>query len=464
MRAMPGVDLTLPSYALRVITALETAGFESWAVGGWVRDALLGRAGHDVDITTSATWRQSAEVLRAAGICVHETGITHGTVTALCEGKPVEVTTYRVEGSYSDLRHPDKVRFVRDVRDDLARRDFTINAIAYHPLRGLLDPYGGQDDLKKGVIRAVGDPSQRFGEDALRVLRAVRFACRLGFRVDPPTQKALISCAPELDAIASERIGQEMDGIVRTGRADWALLHETDVMQAAIPELGALRGFDQRSPYHAYDALEHTARVCRGCEEFEGGVVSPELRWAALLHDIAKPQTFSIDETGRGHFFGHPRVGATVAQKIMRRLSLPNDLIRPVCMLVRMHDHVVVATPRSVRRTLRKFELACPGRAISLSYQLLDLKRADAVSKVASAAGYAVELDKVSAALRREVAAGAPVSIRDLAVDGADVMREMKIDQGPAIGLVLDTLLAAVINDGVPNDRNVLLSYLRARA
>ena len=140
MRAMPGVDLTLPSYALRVITALETAGFESWAVGGWVRDALLGRAGHDVDITTSATWRQSAEVLRAAGICVHETGIAHGTVTALCEGKPVEVTTYRVEGSYSDLRHPDKVRFVRDVRDDLARRDFTINAIAYHPLRGLLDP------------------------------------------------------------------------------------------------------------------------------------------------------------------------------------------------------------------------------------------------------------------------------------------------------------------------------------
>ncbi len=463
MHVLPEGELCLPGYAMRIITLLESAGFEAWAVGGWVRDALLGQAGHDVDVASSATWQQCEDTLHAAGIEVHRTGVAHGTVTAVCEGNPVEVTTYRVEGAYSDRRHPDEVRFVRDIHEDLGRRDFTINAMAYHPSRGLLDPYGGRADLKAGLIRAVGDPYLRFGEDALRVLRAVRFACRFRFEVERTTQSALNACASELAAVSPERIGQELDGIVRTGRAGWALLNETDAMAAAIPELSALRGFDQRSPYHAYDALEHTARVCRSCEEFEGGVVQPELRWAALLHDIAKPCTYSVDDTGRGHFFGHPRVGAAMTREIMRRLALPSALIRPVCMLVRMHDHVVVPTPRSVRRTLRKFAAVCPGRAVSLTYQLLDLKRADAVSKVASAAPYAIELDGVSSAVRREVSKGAPVNIGELAVDGEDVMRELHIEPGPAVGLALDTLLAAVTDDDMPNDRAVLLSYLHDR-
>ena len=221
VRVVPAYPV--PDYGLRVLRALEDAGFEAWVVGGWVRDALLGAPMHDVDVTTSAPWQETERVLRAAGIEVHETGTAHGTVTAVVEGMPVEVTTYRVEGTYSDRLHPDEVRFVRDVREDLARRDFTVNAMAYHPDRGLLDLFGGREDLSRGVVRAVGDPYRRFEEDALRVLRAVRFACRLGFEVEPRTQAALVACAPELDGIARERVGQEMDGIVASGRVSWAL-------------------------------------------------------------------------------------------------------------------------------------------------------------------------------------------------------------------------------------------------
>ena len=269
----------LPAYALQVVGALEAAGHEAWVVGGWVRDALLGRPGHDVDVTTSAPWQETARVLRAAGIEVHETGTAHGTVTAVVDGRPVETTTYRVEGAYSDRRHPDEVRFVTDVREDLARRDFTVNAMAFHPRRGLLDPFGGKKDLAARVIRAVGEPRRRFEEDALRVLRAVRFACRLDAAIEPATQEALLACAPELDQIARERIGQEMDGILSTGRAAWALRHEFPVLAAAIPELAPMAGFDQKSPYHAHDVLEHTARVCAGVEEFAGGGASQALRW-----------------------------------------------------------------------------------------------------------------------------------------------------------------------------------------
>ncbi len=240
----------LPGYARTVLVALEAAGFEAWVVGGWVRDALLGRPGHDVDVTTSAPWQETARVLRAAGAAVHETGTAHGTVTAVLGGRPVEVTTYRVEGRYSDRRHPDEVRFVTDVREDLARRDFTVNALAFHPARGLLDPFDGEKDLASHVIRAVGEPKRRFAEDALRVLRAVRFACRLRARIDSATQAALVACAPGLAEIASERIGQELSGILATGRVAWALRHEFAVLAAAVPELAPMAGFDQKSPYH----------------------------------------------------------------------------------------------------------------------------------------------------------------------------------------------------------------------
>ena len=452
-----GLAYDLPSHALSVLSALEGAGYEAWAVGGWVRDALAGAPAHDVDVTTSAPWQESERVLKAAGFAVHETGTAHGTVTAVVGGEPIEVTTYRVEGTYSDHRHPDEVRFVTDVREDLARRDFTINAMAYHPERGLLDPFGGKEDLARHVIRAVGEPAARFEEDALRVLRAVRFAARMGFTVEERTHEALIAAAPSLANIAQERIGQELDGIIASGRMAWALLAETEVLCAAVPEITAMVGFDQHSPFHAYTVLEHTARVCRAVEEFTAGVPAHALRWAALLHDIAKPVTFTLDDKGRGHFYGHPREGAKMAEAIMRRLALPKELVAQTVVLVRLHDHYMMPTPRSIRRTLVKLEKACPGHAYALIYQLIDLKRSDAVSKVPSAAHYAVEVDALTSAARREIRHRAPVKVSQLAISGRDVLETTGMAPGPDVGMVLDSLLNAVMNGEVDNEREALL-------
>ncbi|WP_455136824.1 CCA tRNA nucleotidyltransferase [Thermophilibacter sp.] len=451
----------LPGYAQAVLDALEAAGFEAWVVGGWVRDALLGRPGHDVDVTTSAPWRETARVLRATGAAVHETGAAHGTVTAVLDGRPVEVTTYRVEGRYSDRRHPDEVRFVTDVRADLARRDFTVNAMAFHPARGLLDPFGGEKDLAARVIRAVGEPRRRFEEDALRVLRAVRFACRLGARIEPATQAALEACAGELAGVASERVGQELDGILATGRAAWALRHEFAVLAAAVPELAPMAGFDQRSPYHAYDVLEHTARVCAGVEAFSGGEPGAALRWAALLHDVAKPACYSEDVSGRGHFFGHPEEGARVARRVMGRLAIPGEVTRAASALVLLHDFVIRPTAPSMRRMLVELEAAAPGQARQLAFSLLDLKRADAVAKAPGCRAYATELDEMAAVLRGELAAGAVWRVRDLAVGGADVIRERGVEPGPGVGMVLAQLLAAVMDGELPNERKELLAWLR---
>lgn len=449
-----------PDSALRVVRSLEDAGYEAWVVGGWVRDTLRGVPGHDVDVTTAAPWRETARVLHEAGMAVHETGTAHGTVTAVCAGVPIEVTTYRVEGSYSDHRHPDEVRFVTDVREDLARRDLTINAMAWHPDRGLLDPFGGARDLASGIIRTVGDPGARFGEDALRVLRAVRFSARMGFDVEPATQRALVAHAPDLADVASERIGQEVDAIVRAGKAGRVLFDQPEVMCAAIPELAPARGFEQRSVYHVYDVYEHIAHVCCAVEAFSAGLASPELRWAALLHDVAKPSTCSVDEAGHGHFFGHPHEGARMAGCVMRRMAIPAEVTVPATELVRLHDDRMPATAKAVRRLLGRLSHTCPGHETAVAFSLFDLRRADAVSKCPSAATWAVELDRYSKILRQEVLRGPVFGVRQLAVGGSDVMRACGMRPGPVVGMQLDMLLNAVMAGEVPNERQALLDWL----
>ena len=449
-----------PAYALRVLEVLEHAGHEAWIVGGWVRDALRGAPCHDVDITTSALWQDGARILREAGIVVHETGTAHGTITAVVDGRPVEVTTYRVEGTYSDHRHPDEVHFVRSVQEDLARRDFTINAMAYHPKRGLLDPFGGCEDLAAGVVRAVGDPRKRFAEDALRVLRAVRFACRMGFSIEADTHKALVEMAPLLGNIAQERIGQEVSGILESGRMGWALMHEPEVIGAAIPEVTDMQGFDQLSSWHVFDVMEHTAHVCNAVEAFTAGVASLRLRWAAFLHDIGKPATLSIDENGRGHFYGHPILGAIMAERIMKRLAIPGELTRGAVALVRYHDHIIRPTERSMRRVLAILDEECSGEAMTLAHELMDLKRADAVSKQIKCAWYAVELDEMDRILRSEESKGATVRVKDLAIGGRDVIEELGIDPGPMVGMALSQLLQAVIDGEVENTREALITEL----
>lgn len=449
-----------PHYARVVLEALEAAGYESWIVGGWVRDTLRGMRGHDIDICTQAPWQAGEKVLLEAGIAVHETGIKHGTLTAVVENHPVEVTTFRVEGRYLDHRHPEAVRFVDSVDEDLARRDFTVNALAWHPVRGLKDPFGGVEDLRQHRLRAVGVPDERFSEDALRILRAVRFAVRLNFEIEPRTQAALNAHADDLSAIAQERIGHELNEIVCMGRAAQALREQPRVMCAAIPELVDSWGFDQNSPYHIYDVLEHTAHVCAACEAFTAGQASAALRWAALLHDIAKPETYSEDVTGRGHFFGHPKRGAAMAAVILRRLAIPSEVAISACKLVRYHDHEVFPTRRSMLRTLQKFTASCPGREIALTYDLLDLKRADAVSKSPKVASYAHELDEMAGVLRRELAAGAAFRVDMLKVTGQDVMQVRHMPPGPGVGMVLRWLLTCVVDGDVVNERGEQLRWL----
>ena len=451
----------VPDFARAVLAALEDAGFEAWIVGGWVRDALLGNPAHDVDVCSSAPWTEAKRVLVAAGMAVFETGTAHGTITCVCDHHPVEVTTYRVEHGYSDLRHPDEVIFVDDVREDLARRDFTVNAMAYHPERGLLDPFGGADDLASGILRAVGEPEERLAEDALRVLRAVRFAARFGLVIEPATAAAVSAFAPNLASIARERVSQELTGILATGRMGWAMRTHAEVISAALPCLAPCVGFSQRSPYHAYDVYEHTSRVCDGVEAFTGGLASEELRWAALLHDVSKPETFSVDESGRGHFFGHPELGARVAERELSAMAIPRRTVKRVAALIRLHDRQLNPTARAARRILSVAAECVPDAPAALTYDLIALKRADAIAKDLKHREYCTELDAVERLVSQQLKERTALRVADLAVSGADVMAERAIEPGPEVGIILDWLLTSVVDDGVPNTREALLELLR---
>lgn len=453
-------DLFAPPEAEAVLRILEAAGHSAWVVGGWVRDSLLGRPVHDVDVATGARWEDGARALRAAGVPVAETGTAHGTVTAVVGGVPVEVTTYRVDGAYSDARHPDAVRFVDSVDDDLARRDFTVNAMAWHPARGLRDPFGGRDDLAAGIVRAVGDPEARMAEDALRVLRAVRFSARLGFSVEPATQAAVDAHAPGLGLVSRERIGSELRALLASGRGGEALRTQRAVLLNAVPELAAMDGFPQRTPYHSLDVLGHVARVMDYVEVYTGGTATERLRWAALLHDVGKPDCLTYGPEGNAHFFGHPARSRDIARAVMARLAVPRAVAVPALALVRLHDRPVTDDDRSVTSILCDLEGLAPGMASALFFELMALKRADAAGKAPAYRDYAVEVDALEARGRALLAAGVPLRPSDLAVSGADVMAALGMPPGPAVGRVLRAALDAVHRGEVGHGREDLLRWI----
>lgn len=441
--------LPVPPQARRVIEVLEAAGFEAWCVGGFVRDSLLGRPVSDIDIACSALWPQTEEACLAAGMRVHRTGEKHGTVTVVCDDAAFEVTTFRVDGAYSDARHPDEVRFVRSLKEDLARRDFTINAMAYHPLRGLADPFGGLEDARRGIIRTVGDPAQRFGEDALRILRACRFSSQLGFSLDSATYQAMLEGKRGLLRVSSERITAELQNLLLGGNVCDALLRTVDVLSAVLPELVAMKGFDQCTPYHCHDVLEHTARAVAGTPPY------PLVRWAALFHDMGKPAAFFKEPGGRGHFYGHAKISVPLARGIMDRLTFSTAFRDRVLLLVERHDDVFDATPRAVKRALARM-----GGDVELFRALCDLKRGDAS---AQAPAYAEErmrrADDLLRVLDGILAEGEAFTLKHLAVNGRDAM-DAGIAQGPSVGAALAAALDAVIDEQIPNDRETLLAFL----
>lgn len=448
---MEQFKINIPSYAQAALYALEANNHEAWLVGGCVRDVLLDREVHDYDIATSAKWQDAELALKTAGFTVHRTGTAHGTVTASIDGNVIEVTTYRSDGSYSDGRHPDNVTFVNAIEEDLARRDFTINAMAYHPNRGLLDIWKGQRDLETHTIRVVGDASKRFAEDSLRVLRGCRFASQLGFTIEPTTLAAMKKEKTGLLRVSAERITHEMDEMLLGDFVHDALMETVDVLVAFMPEIAACRGFDQHTPYHIYDVWEHTAWVVQH---------SPRTRlarWVSLLHDIGKPAVFYADANGRGHFFKHQQVSVILAQSIMERLLMSPAFIAQVLTLVRIHDRQIAANPRSVKRALSTL-----GGDVDLFRTLCGVKRADALaqSKLSEPRlELSYELERV---LDEVIASNDAFSLKQLAIDGNDALA-LGVPAGPRIGELLDAALDAVIEEKLPNEREALVAFLRAQ-
>ena len=418
---------------------LERAGYEAWCVGGAVRDMLLGRTPNDWDVTTSASPETVLALFAPRAV---PTGLRHGTVTV---GK-VEITTFRRDGEYLDSRRPEHVEFTRSLREDLARRDFPVNAIALD-LRGeLSDPFGGRADLENHILRAVGVPEERFREDALRILRGLRFASKLGFSVEPDTAAALRRCAPFLERISPERILVELTGLLCGQNPAEVLLAYPDVLGVPMPEILPSVGFDQRSVYHCYDVWEHTARAV------EAAPPDPVLRFAMLFHDLGKPDTFSLDGDGRGHFYGHWRRSVEKASAIMDRLRFDNRSKKTILTLVERHDCDLTFTERAVRRDLARYG----EETLRL---LLEVKRADNLAQAEAYRGRLEQIAQWEALLDRVVESESCFSLRQLAVRGGD-LTALGLS-GPAVGRTLAALLELVMEESLPNDRDALLDYAK---
>lgn len=431
--------------AAQAIQRLREAGYEAWIVGGCVRDFLLGRTPTDYDLTTSALPQETETVF--AGEKLIETGLRHGTVTVVLDGVPLEITTYRVDGGYTDARHPDGVTFTRSLREDAARRDFTINAMAYAPGAGLQDFFGGQEDLSAGVIRAVGEPDRRFQEDALRILRAIRFASVLGFELDPGTDAAARRNAHLLTKISVERVFVELGKLLCGPGAGKILSAYPDILGVVIPELTPMVGFEQHNVHHCYDVYTHTAVAVDH--------VPPELklRLAMLFHDIGKPATFSMGEDGQGHFYGHPKVSAALAEQILVRLRAPKRLREAVVRLVRVHDWPLSTEPRLIRRRLQ--QLGEEG-----FFDLLRVQKGDTAACFLSDCTREDDRNEVEDAAKAILAAKPCLTVRDLAVSGRDIMALGYC--GPGVGAALRGLLERVIAGEIPNEKTALLQSLEA--
>lgn len=433
------MTMALPEYVLGCLERLEKAGFRAWAVGGCVRDACLGKTPHDFDLCTDALPEQIQAAFPDRELVL--AGVKHGTVGVVTPEGVVEITTLRTEGDYRDGRHPQWVKFVPELREDLLRRDFTINAMAWNPREGLQDPFGGREDLETGILRAVGDPEQRFREDVLRILRGVRFAVRFNLTVEENTLAAMETLAPLMEGLSRERVFAELCALL-PGITGPELIRFAPVITEVVPELKPMVGFDQHSPHHAYDLYTHTAHVV--------GAVPGDLtlRWAALLHDVGKITTFTLDETGRGHFYGHAQASAEAADTILRRLKAPTALREGAAVLIRHHMTRLEEDKRLLKRRVRSL-------GWETVEELLQLQEADMGSKGTGEEQDFDQFRRIRALLGEIRAENACLRLQDLAVNGKDMMALGL--RGPDIGKTLNALLDAVLEERVPNDREALL-------
>ena len=432
----------LPQPVEYVLERLENAGFAAFAVGGCVRDTLLGRVPGDWDVTTAARPEQVLSLF--AGYAI-PTGLKHGTVTVRAGEMAIEVTTFRADGDYTDHRRPDTVTFSRRLEDDLCRRDLTVNAMAMDRRGEITDLYGGREDLKAGILRCVGEPERRFQEDALRILRTLRFSAVLGFAIEERTAAALREKAALLTYIAPERIRTEMDKLLCGNHVLPVLLDYPEVLGVFLPEVLPCVGFDQHNRHHIYDVWGHTAHAVAAAP------AEHVLRWAMLLHDVGKPACFTRDAAGVGHFYGHPAVSAELAETVCRRLRMDNRTAERVVTLVRWHDRDIARTERAIARAVSQL-------GEETFRQLLDVKRADNAAQSPEDRGRLADIQQAEDILNALEARKQCFSLKDLAVDGRDMMALGL--RGREIGDGLHALLEVVL-DGAENDRETLLALAR---
>ena len=441
---MTDVKIKMPGKVNKIIGVLQEAGFEAYAVGGCIRDSLLGRTPNDWDITTSA------KPMEVKALFSHtiDTGIQHGTVTILLDREGFEVTTYRIDGEYEDGRHPKEVSFTGSLEEDLKRRDFTINALAYNETAGLIDIFEGQKDLKDGIIRCVGNAEERFTEDALRMLRAIRFSAQLGYRIEENTLAAIHKLAGNLEKISAERIQTELLKLIVSPHPDYLrTAYECGVTKVFFPEFDLAMETSQNHPHHCYNVGEH---ILHSLLEIPADKV---LRLTMLLHDIAKPQCLTVDENGITHFHGHEEMGAEMSRVILRRLRMDNDTTDKVCRLVRFHDYGNGVAPdrRIVRRAVNKI-----GEDLFADFLLV--KKADLLAQ--SMYLREEKLSNLAAwdACYREIReAEECVSLRTLAVNGKDLIAA-GLQPGRELGDILKQLLDEVLENPEKNEKDYLIS------
>ena len=439
------MKIQLPGRVHQIITTLQSHGYEAYAVGGCVRDSILGRVPEDWDITTSAAPQETKALFEKT----FDTGIEHGTITVLLGGEGFEVTTYRIDGKYEDGRHPKEVRFTRSLSEDLLRRDFTINAMAYNEEEGLVDIFGGIEDLNKKMIRCVGNAEERFSEDALRILRAVRFSAQLGFEIEEMTKEAICLLAPNLQNISAERIQVELVKLLISSHPERIRdAYELKITREVLPEFDAMMETEQETPYHCYNVGEHTIHALQNIE------ADKILRLTMLFHDMGKPAKKTIDENQTAHFKGHAVVSEQMAKDIMHRLKFDNDTTRKVTKLVYYHDYRMPAEARSVRRAMNKI-----GEELFPYY--MKVRRADSLAQ----SDYQKEekfanLDGIEKIYEEILAKQECVSLKTLAVTGRDLIAA-GIQPGPQLGEILDELLKSVIEYPENNEKERLLALVR---
>ncbi len=430
--------MDLPKAVEFCMQALGQAGFEAYAVGGCVRDSLLGLTPHDYDLCTNAQPEETARVF--ADFTLVRSGEKHGTIGVVIDKAVIEITTFRTEGGYQDSRHPDWVRFVSNLHEDLARRDFTVNAMAYSPETGYIDPFGGREDLKNHFLRTVGDPELRFSEDALRILRGVRFGVRFQLTPEEATLKAMKTLSPLMDKLARERVFDELCKLLPLVTAKDLLMYR-DILVQALPALAPCVDFAQHNPHHRYDVFTHTAQVVEGVPS------DLVLRWAALLHDCGKPDCFFLDENGRGHFHGHAKVSAEKADALLFSLKAPTALRERVVFLIAHHMTELTPDKKVLRRRLGKY-------GVQAVFDLLALQKADFGGK-----GTKEESDSFSEVhrlLEEILSEDACLTVQDLAIDGKDLL-QLGFPAGKVLGSCLTYLLEQVQDEQIPNHRETLL-------